>query len=350
MTASALMRRQRLSFARGIDKDGVWVLALVGLLAVELLTFSIAVPGFYAGGTGLLALSEQFLDIGVLALGASVVIFAGEIDLSAGAMASFTGIMMAELWQAGLDIWLAAVVAVVAAALIGAVNGLLVARLEINSLLVTLAMQFILSSVATAWGGNAPPYNFPTRFVSVVGTGTVGPIPAQLIIFAVLAAVISLVVTRTRFGRSLVLLGHNRAAARYAGVRVRTTLVVTFMVSGLMAGIAGVLIAGLYNAARDDIGDSLLLPGITMVVLGGIDIFGGRGRISGAIVATFLLGYLTQGLLVDGDSSLTASMVTGLLLIACLVLKIALDRKGRGTVRSSVRRRMQLRTAEPPPP
>lgn len=341
--------------ARGVlrgwrpDADGVWVLALLGLLGIELVAFSISVPGFYGGGTGMLSLTEEFLDIGAIALGASVVIFAGEIDLSAGAMASFSGIVMAELWQMGLDIWLAVVLALVATTLVGALNGFLVARLEINSLLVTLAMQFILSSVATAWGGNAPPYNFPSSFVTVTGTGSIGPIPAQLVIFAVLALGVSLLVTRTGFGRSLVLVGFNREAAGYTGVKVRSTLVRAFMLSGLMAGIAGIMIAGFYNAARDDIGDSLLLPGITMVVLGGIDIFGGRGRISGAIVATFLLGYLTQGLLVDGDSSLTASMVTGLLLIACLVLKIALDRRSGLAIRAALRRRFNLRTYETRP-
>lgn len=332
-----------------LDADGIWVLALVALLGAELVAFSLSVPGFFGGGTGMLSLSEQFIDIGAIALGASVVIFAGEIDLSAGAMASFSGIMMAELWQMGIDIWLAVLLTLVGTTLIGALNGLLVARLEINSLLVTLAMQFILSSVATAWGGNAPPYNFPSGFVRVTGTGSVGPIPAQLIIFAVLAVVVSLVVTRTGFGRSLVLVGYNRDAARYAGVKVRWTLVRAFMVSGLMAGIAGVLIAGFYNAARDNIGDSLLLPAITVVVLGGIDIFGGRGRISGAIVATFLLGFLTQGLLVDGDSSLTASMVTGILLIACLILKIALDRRNGLSVRAALQRRARARTIDPQP-
>ena len=312
---------------REVDVDRVWVLALVGLLAVEIVGFSVVVSGFFGHGTGLLSLSEQFIDVGAMALGAAIVIFAGEIDLSSGAMASFSGIVMAELWQSGVEIWLAVLIALVMCTLVGTINGLLVTRLNISSLLVTLAMQFILSSVATAWGGNAPPYNFPSRFVAIVGTGTVGPIPSQLIIFAVLAVGATLLVTRTGFGRSLVLIGFNRDAARYTGVRVRSTLVGAFAMSGLLAGVAGILISGFYNAARDDIGDSLLLPAITVVVLGGVDIFGGRGRMGGVIVAAFLLGFLTQGLLVDGDSSLTASMVTGIVLIACLTLKIVLDQR-----------------------
>lgn len=325
----------------GGDRDRMWVLSLVALLVVEVVAFSVAVPGFFGGGTGLLALSEQFLSIGCIALGASVVIFTGEIDLSAGAMASFSGIVMAELWQAGLELWLAVVAAVAICGCVGAVNGWLVTRLRINSLLVTLAMQFILSSIATAWGGNAPPYNFPSGFVTVAGTGSIGPIPSQLVIFAVLALGVGLLVSRTGFGRNLVLSGYSRDAARYTGVDVRATLLRAFVLSAVLAGIAGILIAGFYNAARDDIGDSLLLPGITVVVLGGVDIFGGRGRMGGVIVATFILGFLTQGLLIDGDSSLTASMVTGIVLIACLVLKIVLDRRLGISLSQALRRRLR---------
>jgi len=123
-----------------------------------------------------------------IALGEAIVIFAGEIDLSTGALSSLVGIAMAELWRQGLNIWLAVVIALVIAALCGAINGPLVTRFGIASLLVTLATQFIFSSVATAWGGGSPPYGFPKSFVDITGTGTIGPIPDQLILFAVIAA------------------------------------------------------------------------------------------------------------------------------------------------------------------
>jgi len=321
-------------------RDRNWVLALVVILAVEILYFSTAVSGFFDGGSGLLALSEQFLDIGTIALGSAIVILAGEIDLSAGTMSSLSGIVMAELWQHGLEIWLAVLAALVISAAIGALNGVIITFFKVDSLLVTLAMQFILGAVATALGGGSPPYGFPKSFVSIAGTGTIGPIPNQLIVFAVLAVLVAVVVSKTRMGRSLALIGYNRPAARYSGIRVSRTIVGAFVFSALMAGIAGILVSGFYNAARDDIGDSLLLPAITVVVLGGVDIFGGKGRISGVIVATFVLGFLTEGLLVDGDSSLAATMVTGILLLVCLIFKISLDQRSGIDVRAALRRRM----------
>ncbi|MGC8628494.1 MAG: ABC transporter permease [Acidimicrobiales bacterium] len=314
--------------------------ALVVLLACLIAYFYLAVPNFRGlGVSGILALSEQFLDIGIIALGEALVIFAGEIDLSTGAMASLTGIVMATLWQQGLNIWLATMLALLVAAFGGLLNGLLVAKFNINSLLVTLGTQFIFSSVATAVGGNTPPYNFPKSFVTLTGTGTIGPIPDELVLFAVVAVFMWLLVGRTRYGRGLVLIGYNRPAARYSGINVQRTLLGAFVACGLMAGVAGIMISGYYNAARDDIGDSLLLPAITVVVLGGVDIFGGKGRMSGVIIAAFLLGLLTQGLLIGGDSSLTATMVTGIVLVLCLMLKIALDHRAGTHLRQLVQRR-----------
>ncbi len=330
------------------SQDRAWVGALAVLLVAEVVYFSITVSGFWGGGTGMLSLSEQFLDIGLIALGETLVILAGEIDLSAGAMSSLVGIVMAELWQQGLNIWVATALALLVGALGGALNGLLVTRFGIDSLLVTLATQFILSSVATALGGGSPPYGFPKSFVNLAGTGTVGPVPYQLIAFAVVAAVTGLGVSRTRYGRGLVLTGYNRAAARYSGTNVRRTLMWSFVASGFLAGLSGIMVSGFYNAARDDIGDSLLLPAITVVVLGGVDIFGGRGRMLGVVVATFVLGLLTQGLLVAGDSSLTATMVTGIVLVMCLVLKIMLNRRSGTSLRQLLTRRFSSITRPPP--
>jgi ribose/xylose/arabinose/galactoside ABC-type transport system permease subunit len=312
-------------------RDRNWIVALVVLLAAEIVYFSFSVSGFFGGGSGLLALTEQFVDIGTIALGLSVVVLAGEIDLSVGTMSSFSGIFMAVLWQSDhLEIWIAVVVALVASTLIGLANGLIITLFKVDSLLVTLAMQFILGSVATALSGASPPYGFPTSFVRIAGTGTIGPIPYQLIVFAVFAVGIGLFVSRSRMGRSVTLIGYNRPAARWSGIRVDRTIVGAFMVSAFMAAVSGILVSGYYNAARDDLGDSLLLPAVTIVVLGGVDIFGGRGRIGGVIVATFVLGYLTEGLLLRGDSSLTATMVTGILLILCLIVKFQIDQRNGG--------------------
>jgi ribose/xylose/arabinose/galactoside ABC-type transport system permease subunit len=346
MSVAAPQARRRL-VGRGRSRDQRWMAALAVLLVLELAYFSVTATGFWGGGTGMLDQTEYFLDIGVMAIGVGFVIFAGDIDLSCGAMASFVGILMAELWKAGLEIWLAALVAVLVAAAIGLLQGLIITLFRLESLLVTLASQFILGSLATALGGGYPPYGFPSSFESIAGTGSIGPIPAQIVEFAILGVVAFVLVHRTAFGRSLVLLGHNREAARYAGVDVTRTRVLAFVLSAAFAALAGVLIAGTYNTVRDDLGDSLLLPAITIVVLGGVDIFGGRGHMAGVVFAAFVLGFLYQGLLIDGVSQLTANMVGGVVLVVALGIKLALERRSGG---AKVTERLRLRFARAGPP
>lgn len=187
--------------------------------------------------------------------------------------------------------------------------------------------------------GNSPPYGFPSSFTTL-GIGTLGPVPVQLVVLAVLAAVMLLVVTRTEFGRSIAMIGHNPGAARYSGIRVNTQLARAYVCSALMAGVAGVLLGAFYSAVRANLGDSLLLPAITMIVLGGVDIFGGRGRIVGVIVAVFALGYLTQGLLVTGYSDLVSTMVESVVMLVAIAVKL-LAAGGEGGPSARLRARLR---------
>jgi ribose/xylose/arabinose/galactoside ABC-type transport system permease subunit len=152
------------------------------------------------------------------------------------------------------------------------------------------------------------------------------------------------VVHRTRFGRQLVLVGHNRSAAAYAGVRVSYTRIRAFALSATFAAFAGICIAATYSTARDDLGPTLLLTAITAVVLGGVDIFGGSGRVPGVIIATFILGWLTPGLLQDGVGDTWTYMAPGILLLGSLTAKGVMDRRQGISFRDRLHAR--LRTSE----
>ena len=326
---SALQQGQaRPRSLRRFDADQRWLAALVGILIAELLVFNLSISGFWSGSgsSGWLG-TETFTFTSIIALGVMFVIFTGDIDLSVGALAGFSGIVMGELHLGGMNIWLAVVIALLVSAGIGLLQGLIITFFKLESLLVTLAGQFILGASSVAYEGAVPPSSFPHTFVKVFGTGTVVGIPNQLLIFAALALLSVLIVHRTRFGRQLVLVGHNRDAAAYAGIRVSLTRVRAFTLSGLFAGIAGVIIAATFNSVTDYIGTPLLLPAITAVVLGGVNIFGGSGRVAGVIIATFILGLLTIGLLDDGVGNNATSMATGVLLLGALTVKGVMDRR-----------------------
>jgi AI-2 transport system permease protein len=354
---SAAAQRRPRPRRRRFNADTRWVFSLVAILTAELLYFNIGVSSFWGGGWGNGAISmlgdgQNFLFTSMIALGVMFVIFAGDIDLSVGAMAGFASVMMAEFHLGGMNIWVAIVISIVLAALIGLIQGLIITYFKLESLLVTLAGWFILQSAAVAWEGSVPPYGFPGKFDSLLGTGNLSStvqIPNQLIWFALLAVIAMAIVHRTRFGRQLVLVGHNRDAAAYAGVRVSLTRIRAFVLSATFAAIAGMCVAATYNTARDDLGPTLLLPAITAVVLGGVDIFGGAGLVPGVVVASFILGWLTPGLLDDGVSDTWTSIAIGVLLLGSLTVKGMTDRQEGGGVREMLRARLGIAAPSAPP-
>ena len=227
---------------------------------------------------------------------------------------------MAELWEAGVSIWIAMAAGIVAGALLGAVNGLIITRLRTEPLIATLATSFIISSAATALAGPSPPSGFPDAF-NAVGAGAVAGVPIQIILFAVFAVFFAALLGRSTFGRRVVMVGHNAEAARYSGVRVERVLMLAYVISGAMAAVAGIVLASYYSAVRADMGDVLLLSTITMVVLGGVSIFGGEGSVIGVILAVLLLGFLRQGMLIAGFSDMVTTMLTGAILLGAIAVR-----------------------------
>jgi ribose/xylose/arabinose/galactoside ABC-type transport system permease subunit len=307
-----------------------WGVCLVVALVAELVYFTLTTRHFADGGSGMLALTEQFVPTGVVALGLAMVILTGNIDLSAGANASLASVIAGTALEHGYGTWVAVLVAIAVGTAAGLFNGLVVAVLGIDSLLVTLATQFIVTSIATSVAGYAPPYGFAGSFLRL-GQGTVADVPVALLIFLLLALATIGVVNYTTLGRSMVLIGYSRRAADYTGITSRRALCAVFTLSGALAGVGGVLLAAYYDSAQPENGAILLLPAITAVVLGGVDIFGGRGRIGEVVIAVLLLGFLSQGMLIEGRSSLAVTMVTGLVLIGALVLKVLFERNFRAS-------------------
>ncbi len=310
--------------------DG-WERSLLGLLAALLAALIAAVDGFYSGFGSFLALTENFLPFGLVALGLSTVILTGGIDLSVGATAGLSAVVMAELWSgAHLSIWIAGLAGVVCGAACGAINGAIITRLRVEPLIATLATSFIYGSLATALAGDSPPSGFPDGFTAL-GTGALfGVVPFQILLFAALAILFGLLMSRSTFGRRIVTVGYNSDAARYSGVRVGRILMSAYIISGATAALAGIVLASYYSAVRADMGDVLLLSTITMVVLGGVSIFGGEGSIVGVVIAVLVLGFLRQGMLIAGFSDMLTTMLTGAILLAAIAIKNSLAGRGTG--------------------
>ena len=302
-----------------------WERSLLILLVIVTTGFGLEVPGFFDDISGFLSMTSNFLPFGIVALGLSLVIFTGGIDLSVGATASLAAVIAAQLWATmGLNIWVASLIGLAVGGVLGGINAAVIVFLRVEPLIATLATSFIYTSAAVAVAGDAPPSGFPDAFNSL-GSGALGlghfQLPYQLLLFLPLAVLFWLLVGRSAFGRKLVTVGYNSEAARYSGIRVPRVLAAAYVISGMMAALAGLVLSAYYSAARADMGDVLLLTTIAMVVLGGVSIFGGEGSMGGVIVAVLLLGLLRQGMLIAGFSDMVTSMLTGAILIGSIAVR-----------------------------
>ncbi len=230
----------------------------------------------------------------------------------------------------------------------GLLNGALIAHGRLPALVVTLGTLALFRGMANVVLGTRAISNFPAPFTAF-GFGNIPgtPIPWTLPVFVVLAIVFALVLHATWIGRQVFAIGKNKDAARYSGVRVATLRTWLFVVTGLIAALAGVILAARFNSARSDNGTGLTLVVVTVVLLGGVDINGGKGTIPGVILAVFVLSVLQNALRLAGISSEYQNVAVGLLLIGSVAAPY-LARQTRSLVDRALSRRRPP-AAQPPP-
>jgi rhamnose transport system permease protein len=266
-------------------------------------------------------LTVAAMEIGMMALPMTLIIIAGEIDLSVESTVGLTSAVLGYLWAAGVSLWVAVPLVLVLGAVGGLLNGILVTRAGLPSLVVTLGTLALFRGLASVVLGPRAISNFPPEF-NAFGFGNVPgtPIPWPLVVFGVLAVLIGVVLHRTWIGRQIYAVGKNQSAARYAGVRVLRLKTALFVVSGTVASLAGVILTSRLSSARADAGQGLTLAVVTAVLLGGVDIFGGSGTLPGVVLAVFTLAILQNALRLTDVSTQLQSIAVGLLLIVSVVV------------------------------
>lgn len=295
-----------------------WLLVLL-IIGVTLVNARLS--PFFLNGTNLLRTTSDFMEIGLLMLPMVLIIVTGNIDLSIASILGLSASLMGRLFMAGWNIWLAVAVAVVVSVLAGLLNGWLIARLKLPALVVTIGTLSLYRGLAYALLGDQAARGYPESF-TYLGQGTLPGtrIPVALLIFAVLALIFGLVLHKTTFGRYLFAIGNNEAASYYSGVPVERIKLIIYVVSGVMAALAGFILAARFGSTRPDIGNGLELTVITVTVLGGVSIFGGKGTLAGAILALILVGLLRFGMGLINLQGQIQNIVIGLLLILSILL------------------------------
>ncbi|MFZ6029829.1 MAG: ABC transporter permease [Chloroflexota bacterium] len=263
----------------------------------------------------------DFMEIGLMMLPMVFIIITGNIDLSVASNLGMCASFMGWLFMNGTNIWVAAAAALLLGTLAGLLNGFLVARMQLPALVVTLGTYAFYRGVAYVLLGDQAARDYPQAF-TYLGQGKVlgTLLPFSVALFVLLAAVFGLILHRTTFGRYLYAIGNNESACVYSAVPVMRVKMVIFTLSGFMAALAGIVLAARFGSTRPDIGNGLELSVITAAVLGGVDINGGIGTMTGAVLALLLIGLMRFGMGLLNVQGQVQGIVIGLLLIVSILL------------------------------
>lgn len=297
-----------------------WEWLLVLLIVLVVLIYSQLSP-YFLNTNNLFRTSSDFMEMGLMMLPMAFVIITGNIDLSVASMLGMTASFMGFLFNNGVNIWIAAGGALLLGLAGGLLNGFLVARVRLPALVVTLGTFAFYRGIAYVLLGDQAARGYPPSF-TYIGQGKVfgTPMPFSMLLFIVLAIIFGLVLHKTTFGRHLYSIGNNEDACLYSGVPVARVKLTIFALSGLMAALAGIVMAARFGSTRPDIATGMELSVITATVLGGIDIFGGSGTMIGAVLSLILIGLMRFGMGLMNIQGQVQSIAIGLLLILSILL------------------------------
>ncbi len=303
-----------------------WELLLLAIF-IGTIVFNVSQSTGYVGVDNFVNLFQLHIEKVIVVVVMTFVIIAGEIDLSVASVMAWSAAVLAVLHENGVPLPLAIVVALAAAAAAGLIQGWCVARLALPSLVVTLAGLIGWRGAARILVEDRSIGGFPGWFDDLGQDSLVGPLPLALLIFFGLFAVGWVVLHRAAAGRRLFVIGDNPEVARYAGVNLTRTRLVLFTVSALVAGLAGVLFAARLGTVRGDMATGFELEVITIVLLGGVSIFGGRGRMSGVLLAVLIVLNLRNGLGLANVGGNAQIGVIGAILIGSVLAQNLIERR-----------------------
>ena len=289
---------------RAIMKD-VHIARLLGLMALWMIFMAIFRFNKFYTLINFQTMAAQFPEFGLMALGIMLCMITGGIDLSVVGVANFAsiaaGILLKEMSSGGEEltgfgIFIVMAFGVLIGAVAGIFNGILISKVKIPPILATLGSYELFTGIAIILTKGKAISGLPLTYAETIASKLFGFIPIQLLFFVAMVIVISFLLNRTTYGTRLYMLGTNATAAKFSGLKVDRLLIKTYMLSGICAALGGLIMLANYNSARADYGTVYTLQCVLIVVLGGVDPAGGKGRISGAVLAICVLQMLSSGL------------------------------------------------------
>lgn len=294
-------------------------IGIVVVLVLMCTIISFATDKFLTG-TNIISVLRQISINTFIALGMTLVIILGHIDLSVGAIVAMSGTLtVGFIVNQGLPIWFAIVLGLLIGTATGFISGFIVSTFKVPAFIITMAMMNIANGIAYVYSGGQST-RITNEFFVNIGTGYLFKvIPLPVVYMAILIAIFTFVLNKTKFGTYVYAIGGNREAARLSGVPIKKVEIIVFTLSGFLSAFAGLVLCSRMYSGQPSVGSGYELDAIAACVLGGTSMSGGKGRISGTVFGAIVIGIISNGLNLIGVSSYWQLIIKGLI-IACAVL------------------------------
>lgn len=299
-----------------MHRNVIWL-----ILIAEVLLLALASHGTFISGNNLINILRQVSYYGIASVGMTFVILTGGIDLSVGSVITLVNMVCAYVMvNMGFSMWIAIPAALVISALVGTLNGFMVSRVKMPALIATFISQIVIEGLAYLMTNGRPISGFleTNPGIGFFARWTVAGIPVAAILMAVCFIIGWFILNHTYFGRYIYAIGGNEDASRLSGISVNGMKYLVYILSALFAGLAGIVLLSRSGSAQATVGKGFEFDVITCVVLGGISVKGGVGRISGVIAGTLIIGALANGMILLNISEYMQMVIKGLVLAAAV--------------------------------
>lgn len=278
--------------------------------------------------SNLLTIVKQISIQSIVAIGMTMIIITGNIDLSVGSIVAFSSVSVAMMMTSGVPVIIACILTLIISGILGLISGGVTAKLRLHSFLVTLALMQAFRGLAQTMTGGYPVAGFDTSF-GKLASASIGPIPLLVVYMIVFYAIFIYVLKYTAFGRSIYAIGGNQESARLSGINVERVKTIVFVISSMLCGVAGLLLTAKVRSGDPTCANGWEMDTIAGAIIGGTNMMGGEGKLGGTIIGLLFVGILSNGMILLGVNAYMQSVIKGLVIFLAVILNSIQKRGSR---------------------
>jgi ribose/xylose/arabinose/galactoside ABC-type transport system permease subunit len=311
------------STRRGISKSFLQRSIIFGVLLLVIIVSSFVSKSFLTI-TNLSNVTRQVAMVIITGCAATLLMISGNIDLSSGSLVALTGVLCAKFAVMGYPLWTAILLASICGGLVGLLNGILVTKLRMSSVIATLGTMYMARGLALIFAdGKTINVGLPANFV-LLGRTSLGPVPVPLIITIVVVALFIFIQNKTLLGRYSYAIGGNRVTAVLSGVNVNMIVLLLYVLTGVFAGFSGTILAARLGVGHPNVGVGFEFDVIIAIIIGGTSLTGGEGTVIGMVIGAFIVGFLSNVLNLMGVHTFYQDVVKGVVLVLAVIMDIVI--------------------------